>query len=244
MNVEKMRRHRHFTSDRSIVYAGRMPSRPTQEGSGVRGRIGKLTAKTAGVCTATLLGGVAIAVQAGAASTFSISEKSFHCIKDMTRIRHFYVDNLAGDLESTVRVAQSPTGGIYPVGSVVQLVPSEVMVKREKGFNAATRDWEFFELDVSKDGSKIRKRGFADVTNRFGGNCFSCHVKARPEWDFICDDSHGCDPIPITRSMSGALQRTDPRCKNQAPVSAEDAAALAQLGDVVKALTAATPGKQ
>jgi hypothetical protein len=39
------------------------------------------------------------------------------------------------------------------------------MVKRDKGFNAATRDWEFFELDVSKDGTQIRKRGFADVVN-------------------------------------------------------------------------------
>jgi hypothetical protein len=38
--------------------------------------------------------------------------------------------------------------------------------------------------------------------------------------------------------MSGALQRSDPRCKNP-PVSAEDAAALAQLGAIVKALAAA-----
>jgi hypothetical protein len=38
--------------------------------------------------------------------------------------------------------------------------------------------------------------------------------------------------------MSGALQRTDPRCKNP-PVSAEDAAALGQLGAIVKALAAA-----
>jgi hypothetical protein len=44
--------------------------------------------------------------------------------------------------------------------------------------------------------------------------------------------------------MSGALQRTDPRCKNQAPVSAEDAAALAQLGEILKSPTEAKPGKQ
>ena len=162
----------------------------------------------------------------------------------MTRVRHFYVDNLAGDLKETVRVAKSATGGVYPAGSVVQLVPTEAMVKRGKGFNAATRDWEFFELDVSTDGSKIRKRGFAEVVNRFGGSCLSCHVKARPEWDLICDNSHGCDPIPITRNISGALQRTDPRCNNQAPVSAEDAVALVQLGEIVKALKAAKPGKQ
>jgi hypothetical protein len=39
--------------------------------------------------------------------------------------------------------------------------------------------------------------------------------------------------------MSSALQRTDPRCKNRGPVSAEDAAALEQLAVVVKAMLAA-----
>jgi hypothetical protein len=100
------------------------------------------------------------------------------------------------------------------------------------------RDWEFFELDVSNEGSKVRTRGFAEVNNRFGGNCFGCHIKARPEWDLVCDINHDCDPIPVTRNMVGALRRTDPRCKNQGPVSAEDAAALAQLGELVKALSA------
>ena len=203
-----------------------------------------LTAKTWATCAATLLAGAAIAAPASTSHPFSISEKSFRCITEMTHIGHFYVDNLAGNLKGTVRVAKSTTGGVYPVGSVLQLVPTEVMVKREKGFNAATHDWEFFELDVSKDGSKIRTRGFADVNNRFGGNCFGCHVAARPEWDLVCDTTHGCAPIPITIAMSGALQRTDPRCKNQAPVSAEDAAALAQLGEILKTPTEAKPGKQ
>jgi hypothetical protein len=107
------------------------------------------------------------------------------------------------------------------------------MVKRGKGFNAATKDWEFFELDVSKDGTQIRKRGFADVVNRFGGNCFGCHVAARPEWDLVCEAGHGCAPIPVTRAMIGALQRTDPRCEN-APLSPQDAEALKQLERLVQ----------
>jgi hypothetical protein len=37
------------------------------------------------------------------------------------------------------------------------LIPTEAMVKREKGFNPVTHDWEFFELDVSKDETEIRK---------------------------------------------------------------------------------------
>jgi hypothetical protein len=94
----------------------------------------------------------------------------------------------------------------------------------------------------SNYGSTIRTRGFQEVNNRFGGNCFTCHVKARAEFDLVCDNNHGCDPIPITRAMSGALQRTDPRCKNP-PVSAEDAAALGQLAAIVKALGAASAPK-
>jgi hypothetical protein len=162
-----------------------------------------------------------------------IDASSFRCITRMTAVRHFYVDNLRGDLGATVAAANSPTGAVYPPGSVIQLIPGEAMVKRDKGFNAATRDWEFFELDVSKDGTQIRKRGFADVVNRFGGNCFGCHIAARPEWDLVCELDHGCAPIPLTRAMSGALQRTDSRC-DHAPVSAQDAEALKQLNELLK----------
>jgi hypothetical protein len=189
------------------------------------------------VAISVLLVGPAIAAAPAAPASFTIGDASFKCVTEMTHVRHFYVDNLAGNLAGTVTVAEAATGD-YPVGSVLQLVPSEVMVKREKGFNAGTRDWEFFELIISPTSSTIRVRGVQAVNNRFGGNCFSCHVKARPEFDLVCDNNHGCDGIPITRAMSGALQRTDPRCKNP-PVSAEDAAALAQLGAIVKALAAA-----
>jgi len=164
-----------------------------------------------------------------------VDNKSFKCITDMTPVRHFYVDNLLGNLEGTVTVAKAGTGD-YPEGSVLQLMPNEVMIKQQKGFNPETRDWEFFWIDVDKDGSKIFRRGFAEVNNRFGLNCFTCHVKARPEFDFVCEQDHGCDPIPVTRAMFGALQRTDPRCKNQKEVSADDAQALKDLAEIVKAL--------
>src|SRR5215510_3368003 len=162
-----------------------------------------------------------------------IDAKSFRCITKMTRVRHFYVDDLRGHLDATLAAANSPTGAVYPPGSVIQLIPGEAMVKRDNGFNPATRDWEFFELDVSKDGTQIRKRGFADVVNRFGGNCFACDVAARPEWDLVCEADHGCAPIPITRAMIGALQRTDPRCA-PTPLSPQDAQALEQLKQLLK----------
>jgi hypothetical protein len=165
-----------------------------------------------------------------------VTDEAFKCILEMTKVRHFYVDNLLGNLAQTVAVATAGTGD-YPEGSVVQLMPNEVMIKQQKGYSPVTRDWEFFWIDVDKNGSKIYTRGLAEVNNRFGLNCFTCHVKAQPEFDFICETEHGCDPIQVTKAMFGALQRTDPRCNGSDQVSAEDAEALRQLGELVKALT-------
>jgi hypothetical protein len=170
---------------------------------------------------------LAVAAQA-AAPADPIDAGTFGCIRDMTPVRGFYVANLNGDLDATVAAANAENGAVYPEGSVVQLVPTEVMVKRAAGFNPATKDWEFFELDVSKDGSTIRARGFADVNNRFGGNCFACHAQARPEWDMICEQTHGCAPIPLTPDMTRALQKTDPRCE-ATQLTETETAALQQL---------------
>ncbi|WP_298444263.1 hypothetical protein [uncultured Ferrimonas sp.] len=164
------------------------------------------------------LSGLLLAFVLGSAHAnepLSISSDSFQCVTDMTPVRGFYVDNLiAGKLADTVAVATAEQGQ-YPPGSVVQLVPTEVMVKHPKGFNAATNDWEFFELSVSPQGTKIDKRGFVDVVNRFGGNCFACHIKAEQKFDFICESDHGCDPIPLSLQVKQVLQKTDPRCEEK-----------------------------
>jgi hypothetical protein len=154
------------------------------------------------------------ATSATADPGLEIDASAFRCLGEMTSVRHFYVDNLLGELDATIAVAESTDGGNYPPGSVVQLVPTEVMVKHRPGWNAATRDWEFFELDVSAEGSSIRNRGFTDVINRFGGNCFGCHIKAEEKYDLICERDHGCDSIPITREVIAGIQAGDPRCTN------------------------------
>ena len=167
-----------------------------------------------------------------------VDDNSFKCITSMTPVRHFYVDNLLGKLDATAAVTKAGMGD-YSEGSVLQLMPNEVMIKQQKGFSPATRGWEFFWIDIDKNGSKIFTRGFAEVNNRFGLNCFACHVKAEEKYDFVCEDGHGCDAFPVTRAMFGALQRTDSRCGDN-PVSAEDAESLKQLGEIVKALSANT----
>src|SRR5215813_9985130 len=80
---------------------------------------------------------------------------------------------------------------------------------------------------------KLAKRGTVDVVNRFGGNCFSCHVQAAAQWDLVCETGHGCAPLPVTPAMIRALQRTDPRCGDQ-PISPEDAEAIKQLEQLLK----------
>ena len=73
-------------------------------------------------------------------------------------------------------------------------------------------DWEFFELIPSAAGTKINVRGSTNVVNQFGGNCLTCHAQAEAKWDMICEQTHGCTPIPVTPVMAKAIQNTDPRC--------------------------------
>lgn len=159
-------------------------------------------------------------------TAIDITAASFGCIRAMTQVGRYYVGSLTGRLDETVAVAQSKEGGVFPPGSIVQLVPGEVMVKRETGFNAQTKDWEFFELDVAKDGATIRKRGHVDVVNRFGGNCLSCHEKADAKFDMVCSTDHGCDPIPLNDDMIRALQKTDPRCPTAVELTSAEKEAL------------------
>jgi len=135
----------------------------------------------------------------------------FRNLTTMTKVRGFFIDNRLGHLPEALRVADSPGGGVYPVGTIVQLVPQEAMVKRRKGWNPTTHDWEFFFLKTSATGTEIVTRGATETVNRFGGNCFSCHAKADAKWDLVCEQSHGCDPLPIGREVINAIQNADPR---------------------------------
>jgi hypothetical protein len=158
-----------------------------------------------------------------------ITANTFSCIRDLEPVDRFFVGNLDGDLVATLEVARSETGGTYPTGSIVQLVPTEAMVKRAPGYSAETNDWEFFDLDISPQGTKILTRGHADVVNRFDGNCLECHAKAEEQWDMICSLDHGCDPIPINDAMIRALQKTDPRCEAPEELTDEEAEGLQTL---------------
>jgi hypothetical protein len=195
------------------------------------------------VLFAIVFGGLFSLVASADQAAIKVSASDFTCMTQLTPVRGFFVGNIEGDLAASLKVARAPKGAEYPVGTLIQLIPTEAMVKQPAGTRPATRDWEFFELEVSKSGSRIARRGFEDLVGSDGANCFGCHSLARPEWTMICESEHGCAPIPETRAMLEALQRTDPRCKNAGVVSEADREALAALDELEKKDAAANATK-
>jgi len=144
----------------------------------------------------------------------NMTDADFECILNWTKVATYYITNKRGYEAEALSVAASPTGGTFPPGTIIQLFPSEAMVKRAPGWNPVTNDWEFFFLVVDDTGTQIWTRGAEETKNRFGGNCFDCHRKAEPQWDLICQENHGCDPLPdfVSDAFIEALQQADPRC--------------------------------
>jgi len=150
----------------------------------------------------------------GAQSTpIEVTEASFDCIRDGTKVRKFYVKNLIGNLEGSLAVANGEVDPPYPPGTLLQLFPLEAMVKREAGFSPETRDWEFFFLQISSGGTTIVERGKDETVNAFDGNCFDCHSLATDN-DFVCETDNGCDPLPpfVDDAFIEMLQDDDVRC--------------------------------
>ena len=135
----------------------------------------------------------------------------FRNLRDMTPVRGFFIDNRLGHLDEALEIARANRGGKYPVGTIIQLVPQEAMVKRARDFSPGTGDWEFFFLTTDATGTTIAARGTTEVVNRFGGNCFSCHTLAEDKFDLVCEQDHGCDPLPIGDDVIRGIQATDPR---------------------------------
>lgn len=141
----------------------------------------------------------------------------FQCITQGEKVRSFYLWNELGHLDEALEVANNPRGGTYPIGTVLQLIPSEAMVKRYEGFSPESNDWEYFYLDVEETGTTVLDRGATNPAGPLGVNnaavnCHNCHVQAEPQWDLVCEDGHGCDPLPFSDSQIEVVQSLDPRC--------------------------------
>src|SRR5262249_34294510 len=117
---------RHGSGDRGEREQG-VPAGVTVQPDGLRARV-----RNTNYAVATLLLGAALVAAAASESAkpVAIDANSFRCIRDLHAVRGFYVDSLTGDLAGTLAAANAPNGAVYPPGSVVQLIPGEVMVKR------------------------------------------------------------------------------------------------------------------
>jgi hypothetical protein len=117
-----------------------------------------------------------------------MTAEDFSCIGDWDKVLGFRITNLLGHLDEALEVANDPEGGTYPVGTLIQHLPTEAMVKRRGGFSPETKDWEFFLLQLSADGqTTIAERGTTDISTSSGQTCSSCHAMAADEFDFICN---------------------------------------------------------
>jgi hypothetical protein len=166
-------------------------------------------------------GGDATVSDAGSSvEDFVPTTADFDCLQDSewTTIGESRFKNVLGHTAEMLTVARSPTGGVYPVGTIIQLVPTEASAKRGAGYSTQSNDWEFFSLSVSASGTTITAAaGDASVVNFTGLSCLGCHSLAAPQWDFVCGDvdggnTHGCNPLPLTGAQLATAQSTDPRC--------------------------------
>ena len=161
-----------------------------------------------------LLTGVGLCMVCGVlADDIAVSEQSFRCINDWPKIRNTHIYNADPEkAKEAIRIFRDSVPDTqYPVGTILQLIPTEAMVKHSSGKFAKSNDWEFFSLDVSASGTKISERGENVVNHTQGLTCLSCHQPAA-KYDFVCEKTHGCAPIPLDDQKIAELQGADPRC--------------------------------
>jgi hypothetical protein len=148
-----------------------------------------------------------------AAADVHVTGEDLNCTQDLPKIGRMHVTNFLGLTEQAEAVARSPTGGSYPVGTMLVANPYEVMVKRGPGFSEATGDWEFLFVEPTEEGTVILDRGTTEVVGLAPGTpCIECHSQAEPEWDFVCADGHGCADNPLFGPLFELFIDSDPRC--------------------------------
>jgi hypothetical protein len=147
------------------------------------------------------------------AKDFTVTPDFFSCIANWTKIRNTRIFHPRKKmLRKAIRVFESgKPHRRYPVGTILQLIPFEAMVKHKKRYFPETDGWEFFALGVSKAGTVINSHG-GDAINFVNLSCKTCH-SAASKFDWVCEKGHGCNPIPVTDELIARLQENDPRCQ-------------------------------
>src|SRR6202034_3027189 len=89
------------------------------------------------------------------ADDLAITEKSFGCILDLPKVRNTRIQNPDPEkLKEAIQIFKdSVPDKQYPTGTILQLIPTEAMVKHDRASFPKTNGWEFFALKVSADGT-------------------------------------------------------------------------------------------
>ncbi len=141
---------------------------------------------------------------------FVATEADFTCLLDWESVGRLRFRNACGQRADTQRMlTDRQPGQQFPVGTIIQLQPLEAMVKRRLGFDPPNQDWEYFKLGGSPAGTSIKERG-TTLTNDVG-SCRDCHAGGK-EYDFVCQEGHGCDPLPVPNAVLASGQYRDVRC--------------------------------
>jgi hypothetical protein len=163
--------------------------------------------------------GILVASATACPAEFIAQAENFGCLQSGTQPegKHFFVFHKnKRKLRKAVRVAaRDLPGKRYPVGTILQFIAGEAMVKRGGRFNREGNGWEFFRLAISPAGTTIVARGGAEVTNtvfpgRPAASCQNCHAPAK-QFDFICEGHAGVQQLGLPDNIIRLLQ-VDPRC--------------------------------
>jgi hypothetical protein len=79
-----------------------------------------------------------------------ITEKSFGCVLNLPKVRNTRIQNPDPEkLKEAIRIFKdSAPNREYPTGTVLQLIPTEAMVKHDRAAFPNTNGWEFFALNA------------------------------------------------------------------------------------------------
>lgn len=159
---------------------------------------------------------LAFAAPARAGREFVAEAGDFRCLTDGVRasgmsfyISHKHKAALKKAVAKTKRGKLGKKG--YPVGTILQLLPFEAMVKRGGKFNPAGHGWEYFKINVVDGQTQISARGGVEVAN-FIGSCQGCHENLAAAHDAVCEFVIGASGLGLTAEQLAALQASDPRC--------------------------------
>lgn len=150
---------------------------------------------------------------AGDGPDLFVEDDDLVCLSDprWTEVDGSRIWNPLGAQDRAVDHARQKNLGAYPIGTVIQLFPDEVSVKRGRGFSPETNDWEFLIVDVSTGSSIITARGTTEIRN-VGGTCIGCHGGAEP-FDYACFTNSGCGSLPFFIDTNVVPDEEDPRCR-------------------------------